>query len=189
MAKKEFPVLETERLTLRQMKLSDAPALIGFLNDEEVLRTMLMLGTSFPMSLKDGLKAILTIRMHFLQGSHIHWLICDKSTGVPMGSIALSPISRARNSANAGFYLGSAFWGRGYMTEAFAAVLDYAFGTLSLNRVSAGHFAGNLASGRVQQKCGLQYEGTHRQAFLKDGQYIDEVMYAITKEDWSENHA
>ena len=68
-------------------------------------------------------------------------------------------------------------------------MLDYAFGTLKLNRVSAGHFEGNLASGRVQQKCGLKYEGTHRRAFLKNGRYLDEVMYAITKEDWSENHA
>jgi ribosomal-protein-alanine N-acetyltransferase len=50
--------------------------------------------------------------------------------------------------------------------------------------VSAGHFEGNLASGRVQQKCGLQYEGTYRQAFLKNGRYIDEAMYAILREDW-----
>jgi len=187
MPKATFPVLGTERLTLRQMKLSDAPALVALLSDGEVAR-WLSFGTDKKISRTYmtliELRMILVRRRGFLAGRRVNWLICDKSTGETMGTICLSPIDRARNSAEAGFWLGRAFWGRGYMTEAFAAVLDYAFGTLGLNRVSAGHFAGNIASGRVQQKCGLLYEGTHRQVFLKDGQYIDEIMYAITKEDW-----
>jgi len=182
MAKKGFPVLETERLLLRQLMRSDAPALMDFLHDEAVSGTLLH--NLERATLKDEQNYVRAMRKQFLQGRLVSWLICDKSTGAPMGCIGLQPIDRTHNSASAGFWLGRAFWGRGYMTEAFAAVLDYAFGTLELNRVSAGHFAGNLASGRVQQKCGLQYEGTHRQAFLKDGQYIDEIMYAITREDW-----
>jgi len=182
MAKKEFPVLTTESLILRQLVKSDAPALVDILNDEEVSRWLL--GNLERVTLKDEQNYIRSMRKQFEKGQLVNWLICDKTTGTPMGAIGLQPIDRTHNRAVAGFWLGRAYWGRGYMTEAFSAVLDYAFGMLNLNRVSAGHFAGNLASGRVQQKCGLQYEGTHRQAFLKNGAYIDEVMYAITKEDW-----
>ena len=187
MPKPVFPTLTTSRLTLRELKKSDAPALVALLHDEEVSRTLL--GNLERVTLKDEQNYIKAMRKQFSKSQRIEWLVCDRATGAPMGSIGLQSIDRAHNRAGAGFCLARAFWGRGYMTEAFSAVLDYAFGGLELNRVSAGHFAGNLASGRVQQKCGLQYEGTYRQAFLKNGQYIDEVMYAITKQDWSENHA
>ena len=187
MAKPEFPILTTERLLLRQLVKSDAPALAALLHDEEVSRTLL--GNLERVTLKDEQNYIRAMRKQFGKRQLVDWLICDKATGAPMGHIGLQPIDRTHNNASAGFFLGREFWGRGCMTEAFSAVLDYAFGTLGLNRVSAGHFEGNIASGRVQQKCGLQYEGTQRQAFRKNGQYIDEMMYAITKEDWSENHA
>jgi len=184
MPKPQFPVLTTERLLLRQMVKSDAPALVALLHDEEVSRTLL--GNLERVTLKGEQGCIRARREQFLKGQSVDWLICDRATGVPMGSIGLSrsPMERMHNKASAGFFLAREFWGKGCMTEAFSAVLDYAFGTLGLNRVSAGHFEGNLASGRVQQKCGLKYEGTYRQAFLKNGQYIDEIMYAIVREDW-----
>jgi len=189
MSRPKFPVLTTERLRLRQLVKSDAPALVALLHDEEVSRTLL--GNLERVTLKGEQNYIRARRQQFQKGQAVDWFICDKATGAPMGSIGVSrsPMERMHNKASAGFFLGREFWGRGYMTEAFTAVLDYAFGTLELNRVSAGHFEGNLASGRVQQKCGLLYEGTHHRAFLKNGAYYDELMYAITKEDWSENHA
>jgi len=185
--KPTFPVLETERLLLRRMVRADAPALVALLHDEEVTR--FLLGNLERVTLKDEQGYIRAMREQFEKGQLVNWLICDKLTGAPMGAIGLQPIDHTHNKSSAGFWLGRAFWGKGYMTEAFSAVLDCAFGTLGLNRVAAGHFEGNAASGRVQQKCGLRYEGTYRQAFRKNGKYVDEVMYAITKEDWSENHA
>ncbi|MCL2299884.1 MAG: GNAT family N-acetyltransferase [Firmicutes bacterium] len=179
----KFPVLETERLTLRQLKKSDAPALIALLRDEAVSRWLL--NNLERTTLKQEQEYIKAMRKQFLKGQGVHWVICDKA-GTPMGGIGIGrwPMDRMHNKTSAGFWLGRAYWGKGYMTEAFSAVLDYAFGTLGLNRVSAGHFQGNIASGRVQQKCGLLYEGTCRRAFLKNGAYIDELMYAIVREDW-----
>ena len=182
MPKPIFPILTTERLTLRQLKKSDAPALVALLHDEEVARTLL--GNLERCTLKQEQGYIKAMREQFLKGQLVNWIVCDKTTGAPMGCIGLQPIDRTHNKAGVGFFLGREYWGRGYMTEAFTAVLDYAFGTLGLNRVSAGHFAGNEASGRVQQKCGLKHEGVYRQAFLKNGEYVDEVMYAIVREDW-----
>jgi len=187
MPKPKFPALETERLLLRELKKSDAPALVAILHDEEVSRWLL--NNLERVTLKQEQGFVHSARRRFLKGQGVHWIICDRATGAPMGTIGLGGIDRTHHRASVGFFLGRAFWGRGYMTEALTAVLGCAFGTLNLNRVSAGHFEGNTASGRVQQKCGLKCEGTYRQAFLKNGQYIDEVMCAILKEDWSENHA
>ncbi|MCL2447191.1 MAG: GNAT family N-acetyltransferase [Oscillospiraceae bacterium] len=182
MPKLKFPMLHTERLTLREMQKSDAEALVAILRDHEVTRYLH--GNLSALTLKQERGYIRSMRKQFLQGGLINWLICDKATGAVMGAIGLQPINRIHNCANAGFFLGLAHWGKGYMTEAFVAVLDYAFDVLNLNRVAAGHYAGNEASGRVQQKCGLRYEGTHRQAFLKNGEYVDELMYAMVREDW-----
>ena len=182
MSKPKFPVLETKRLTLRELKKSDAEALVAILHGEGVARWLL--NNLERVTLKDEQNYIKSMRKQFLKGQLIAWVICDKATGEPMGNIGLQPIDRTHNRSSAGFCLGRAYWGKGYMTEAFSAVLDYAFGTLGLNRVSAGHFEGNIASGRVQQKCGLLYEGTHRRALLKNGTYYDELMYAIVREDW-----
>ena len=63
-------------------------------------------------------------------------------------------------------------------------MLKYSFEERGLNRVSAGHFAGNDASGRVQQKCGLRCEGTLRQEICKGGRFYDTLMYAILCEDY-----
>jgi len=184
MPKPKFPVLETERLLLRQMVKSDAEALVAILHGEGVSRWLL--NNLEQVTLKDEQNYVRAMRRQFEKGQRIDWIICDRITGEPMGNIGISrsPMERMHNKASAGFMLGRAYWGKGYMTEAFGAVLDYAFGTLGLNRVSAGHFEGNVASGRVQQKCGLLYEGTHRRALLKNGTYYDELMYAIVREDW-----
>jgi len=166
---------------MRELNKSDAEPLVAILNDEEVRRWLF---SETPVTLRQERGYIKSMRKQFLKGRLVNWIICDKITGTSMGCIGLQPINRAHNSAGAGFFLSRDFWGKGYITEALEAVLGYAFETLDLNRVTAGHFAGNDASGRVQQKCGMQYEGTHRKAFRKNGEYSDELMYAIIRDDW-----
>lgn len=80
--------------------------------------------------------------------------------------------------------MGVPYWGKGYTTESAGAVLDYGFDGLGLARIWAGHFAGNEASGRVQQKLGMTREGVLRKQLKKDGAYIDDVVHSITREEW-----
>ena len=83
-----------------------------------------------------------------------------------------------------GFYIGVPYWGNGYMTEAAHAMLGFGFGVLDLNRIEAGHFAGNHASGKVQRKIGLVYEGTRRSYFVVRGERTDDILHAIVREDF-----
>ena len=86
-----------------------------------------------------------------------------------------------RRSAEIGYWLGEEYWGRGIVTEAVHAVTDYAFATFDLCRVYAGVFEWNPASMRVLEKAGYEYECRTRKSVVKDGEIIDELIYAIVR--------
>ena len=83
-----------------------------------------------------------------------------------------------RSSAEIGYWLAEPYWGRGIMTGAVRAVIDYAIQELPLNRIFAAPFAPNLASFRVLEKTGFQREGTLRASVVKNGEILDQIMYA-----------
>lgn len=87
-----------------------------------------------------------------------------------------------RRSAEIGYWLGEQFWGRGIVTEAVRAVTDYAFATFDLCRVYAGVFEWNPASMRVLEKAGYGLECRMRKSVTKDGQTLDELIYAVIRE-------
>ena len=86
-----------------------------------------------------------------------------------------------RRSAEIGYWLGEEYWGRGIVTEAVRAVTDYAFATFDLCRVFAGVFEWNPGSMRVLEKAGYELEGRMRKSVTKDGQTIDELIYAVVR--------
>ena len=88
----------------------------------------------------------------------------------------------ARRSAEIGYWLGEAHWGRGIMTEAVRAVTNYGVRDLDLIRIFASVFERNLASVRVLEKAGYVLEGHFRKAAIKDGEVLDELMYAIVRD-------
>jgi RimJ/RimL family protein N-acetyltransferase len=89
-----------------------------------------------------------------------------------------------RHSAELGYWLGRAHWGRGVATAAVEAICGYGFATLGLRRIYACVFEPNTASTRVLEKAGFQLEGRHRQAVCKDDEILDELMYGLLAEDW-----
>ena len=87
-----------------------------------------------------------------------------------------------RRSAELGFWLAEPYWGRGIMSEAVRAMTDFAFATFDLCRVYAEVFEWNPASMRVLEKAGYSCEGRLRKSVTKDGQTIDQVLYAIVRD-------
>jgi RimJ/RimL family protein N-acetyltransferase len=86
--------------------------------------------------------------------------------------------------AEAGYWVGLPYWGRGYATEALAAIIAFGFRQLDLNRIHATHFTRNPASGRVMIKAGMRFEGCLRQHFLKWGQFEDVASYSILRSEY-----
>jgi [ribosomal protein S5]-alanine N-acetyltransferase len=85
-----------------------------------------------------------------------------------------------RCSAEIGYWLGEAVWGRGIATAAVRAATGYAFPTYGLTRVYAVVFARNLASRRVLEKAGYRLEGVLRRGAIKEGEVLDQALYGMT---------
>lgn len=84
-------------------------------------------------------------------------------------------------SAHFGYWLAEPYWGRGIMTDAVKALAPYAMRKFGLVRLEAPVFAWNPASMRVLEKCGWQREGVLRASAFKDGEIIDQVLYALVE--------
>ena len=101
-----------------------------------------------------------------------------------VGGIGFTPqYDVGRRSAEIGYWLGEPFWGRGIATEALVVVTDYAFANFDLCRLYAHVFDWNGASARVLEKAGYVFEGRLQKSVTKDGQTIDQLMYAMIREE------
>lgn len=115
------------------------------------------------------------------------WAIREKESGRVVGSIGLEPDRRREDVASKemGYSLGKAFWGKGYMTEAAKAVIDYAFTEEPLVVLAICTGPQNKRSQRVIEKCGFQYEGMQRKGYhIYDGSDRDNLMYSMLREEW-----
>ena len=110
--------------------------------------------------------------------------IMEKASGQFAGCMGIHP-QPAHHRAEVGYWIGAPYWGRGLATAALRLIIQFGFDELGLNRIAAGHFPQNLASGRVMQKANMRYEGRLRGALLHRGEYKDEVRYAILRDDYA----
>jgi ribosomal-protein-alanine N-acetyltransferase len=110
---------------------------------------------------------------------------CRCDDGAIAGAINLSEIIRGPfQNAFVGYFMGAAFAGRGYMTEALGLVLKHGFRHLKLHRIEANLQPGNSASRALVRRAGFRLEG-YSPRFLKiAGRWRDHERWAITVEDW-----
>ena len=168
-------ILETPTCRVRPPRLGDAPSLAECANDFEVWRN-LRDRFPHPYTVHDAED---WIRRNGDQEPAVTFFI--DVGGRAVGGIALMPNDDIqRCSAEIGYWLGRAFWGRGIVTDAVRAVACYGLERLALTRVYALPFARNAASRRVLAKAGFVEEGVLRKAAIKDGEVIDLVMCALT---------
>lgn len=173
--------LETERLILRPYVIGDAEAMYrNWANSENVTRYL-----TWPAhSSVEVTKAVLgDWSESYREPSVYHWGITFKDCDEVIGDIAVVSAEEKTGTAELGWCLGEAWWGRGIMPEAARAVRDYLFDQAGYHRIQAKHDKNNPKSGVVMQKTGMQYEGTMRAAGLNNQGICDLVVYAILKED------
>jgi ribosomal-protein-alanine N-acetyltransferase len=106
--------------------------------------------------------------------------------GAAVGAIGYVPGSDVeRFSAEVGYWLGEAYWGRGIVTEAVVMLTEFAFTRLNLLRLFALPFADNIASARVLEKAGYVREAVLRSSCVKYGVPRDQLLYARINPDWT----
>ena len=112
------------------------------------------------------------------------WLaITLRKDGRQIGGIGLR-VDQQHQHAELGYWLGVAYWGQGYATEAAREVLRYGFEDLRLHRIFASHFKHNPASGRILRKLGMHHEGCQREHLRKWDRFVDSELYGILRQEW-----
>jgi len=179
----EAPILETERLIIRRLKMTDSARVQLLANDYDIARMVTLM--PHPYTLQDAQSWIALTHTEMDMKSSFAFGIVLKSEDVLVGSIKVGSEMLNRRS-ELGYWVGKAYWGQGYMTEAAGRAVQFGFEVLGLNRIFATHHRPNIASGRVMQKIGMTYEGTLRGHVIKMGQSVDLCMYSILREEWVE---
>ena len=174
--------IETSQLILRPFVMEDAEAMYrNWASDPEVTKFL-----SWPTYKSvDTAYEILDIwTKQYSDNTFYQWAIELKEIGEVIGSISVVNFDERVDMVEIGFCIGKPWWGQGIMTEAFQAVIDFLFGEVNVQRIEAGHDPNNPASGAVQCKCGLKYEGTLRRSIRSNQGITDKVVLAILKEEW-----
>lgn len=113
--------------------------------------------------------------------------ICLNNNDTIIGRITLSAISRGPfQNAYMGYFIDQQQNGKGYATQAVHLAIRFAFEKIDLHRIQAGVLPRNIASIRVLDKNKFRYEGLAKRYLKINGQWEDHNLYAITREDWSE---
>lgn len=153
----QTPLLQTERLVLRPITMSDAPAVQKHFNNWNIIRN---LSTVVPWPYPpDGAESFIRAELQKIadgQENYIWVLVLKDGSDEAIGSINFRRLEKG-SAGNRGFWLAEPYWRRGLMTEAVEAVNDFVFGRLGLTEYYVCNSADNAGSRRVKQKTGAQF--------------------------------
>lgn len=167
--------LETEHLILRPINKDDASDIFEYGSEPNV-------GPAAgwkPHKNIDETRAIM--KAVFVDKDNIFGMVL-KSSGKMIGSIGLVPDPHRNNPEvlMLGYAMSEHYWGKGLMTEAAKAVIEYGFSELAISMISCTCYSMNPRSRRVIQKCGFEYEGCLRQGEKRyDGKVLDVEFYSL----------
>ena len=172
--------IETERLVLRNIEISDAKRINELCNDKAI--TSATIRIPYPSSLEET-KRFIKIHGKISLDKGVVFTITLKSINEIIGVMGLE-VDPEHERGELGYWLGKAYWGDGYCTEAAKTVLEYGFMKLRLNRIYACYMRGNEASGKVLQKIGMKYEGCLKDHVKKNGVFKNMEYYGILRKDY-----
>ncbi|GAB6108176.1 GNAT family N-acetyltransferase [Fusibacter bizertensis] len=178
-------IITTERLTLRPFRLSDAEDMYNnWASDPEVARFL-----TWPAHEHVEItKEILSIWCGQYEYDNVYnWAIELNAEKQAIGGISVVAKSENDLSCEIGYCISRKLWGKGIVTEAFKAVIEYLFLEVGMNRIVAKHDTKNPASGRVMQKSGLIFEGISREVKCRGNDFYDLANYAIINNQFLQN--
>lgn len=174
-----FAQVHTPRLHFRPLRMEDQQALFAIMSDPLVARYNRWETQHSLAETQAYLQAVLDL---YAQGQYLEWGIFNTQEQL-VGFFGFVWWLPEFASAEIGFSLGRAFWGKGYMQEALRALIQWGFTEMKLNRWEAQCESRNLASQRLLEKLGWHYEGEMRQKAWFKGEYHDIRLYSLLRQD------
>ena len=174
-----LPVLVAEGVTLRELRVSDAPTLLAMLTTEEVARFI----TPPPTTVEGFEKFIAWTHREQAAGRYVCFGVVPAGRTDAVGIIQVRALDDEFGIAEWGFAIGSEFWGTGVFQSAARQVVGFAFEALSVRRLEARAVVKNGRGNGALSKLGASCEAILRSSFRKDGTNMDQMLWSILRND------
>ncbi len=178
--KQALPVLTGSMVTLRELRLSDAPSLLAMLSTEEVARFI-----SPPPTTVEGFERFIAwTHRERAAGNYACFAVVPHGMDSAIGIFQVRQLEPGFATAEWGFAIGSGFWGTGVFMDGARLVVDFAFDVIRTHRLEARAAILNGRGNGALRKIGAMQEGILRKSFLRNGEYLDQALWTILDEDW-----
>ena len=176
----QLPVLHGAGVTLRQLRASDAPSLLSMLGVEDVARCI-----SPPPPTVEGFEGFIawTLREQ-AAGRNMSFGVVPHPYECAIGIIQIRALEASFHTAEWGFAIGSPFWGTGVFLESASAVVEFLVSIVGVHRLEARALVSNGRGNAALRKLGAVQAGVLRQSFRRNGERLDQVLWAILDTEW-----
>jgi ribosomal-protein-alanine N-acetyltransferase len=174
------PVLAGALVTLRELRTSDAPALFAALTAEQVSRFI----SPPPPNVQAFEQFIAWTHRQREGGQFVCFAVVPRGSDEAVGLFQIRALEPAFGTAEWGFAIAAEFWGSGMFVDGARAVIEFAFGTLGVHRLEARAVVQNGRGNGALRKLGAVHEGVLRRSFLKNGEYLDQRLWTILRDEW-----
>jgi ribosomal-protein-alanine N-acetyltransferase len=178
----DFPVLQTDRLLLREVTHQDAPVLFDLRSMDAVMQ---YLDRPKPKDIREIMDLIDQIKKDFEQSNGISWIITTRDADKAIGTIGFWRLDKPNHRAEIGYMLHPDEWGKGLASEAMHAVLPYAFETLHFHSIEANVNPLNEASKNLLLKLGFVQEANFRENYYFDGRFLDSAIFCLLGQEYT----
>jgi ribosomal-protein-alanine N-acetyltransferase len=173
-----FPIIATERLLLRQIRVDDVDDVFAFRSNKKAMQ---YISRPIATTTEDVLKLITMMNDFYANNKAISWGICFKDTNKVIGTIGYVKIDTNNFRAEIGYMLLPTYHRQSIMQEAIKPVIDFGFNTIQLHSIEAIVHPDNIASKNILLKNGFVQEAYFRENFYYDGEYLDTVIFSLLK--------
>ncbi len=161
---------------LRPWHISDLDHLVKFANNNNIAKYMTN-QFPHPYAPENG-----KVFISFATGETPERLLAIDVNGVAVGGIGIHPQQDIQlKNAELGYWLAEPYWNKGIMNRAIKQMISYAFENFEIERIFARPFGTNLASQKVLEKAGFVLEARFEKTLFKNGEYLDELVYAVRR--------
>jgi RimJ/RimL family protein N-acetyltransferase len=176
----ELPTLIGSQVTLREMRVSDAPALFSALSQEQVTKFI-----SPPPSTVEGFERFINWAIRQRQaGQYVCFAVVPHDSDKAVGIFQIRSLEPAFGTAEWGFALAPEVWGTGVFVDGAKLVVDFTFEVLGTHRLEARAALKNGRGNGALRKLGAVPECVLRRSFLRNGEYLDQALWTILQDEW-----
>jgi ribosomal-protein-alanine N-acetyltransferase len=172
-----FPTLETARLLLRRIHVDDIEEIFILRSDPVINKNSLR-----PLITKkeEAMEFIQKVENALIQNEGIAWVICEiEKPKIVIGHIGIWRLMKEHYRGEIGYLLHTDFQGKGMMTEALKAAIDYGFNQLKLHSIEAHVSPKNQPSQNILERNGFVKEGYLKEDFFAKGEFHDTILYSL----------